>query len=230
MTRHVDVMIDDTTLFDVMMRHVDVMIDDMTVCLMYQTECCFVVHYIKVSCHHIKQSVVSSLIISKYRVLTSIRVSCRRSLHQRVVSSYQTECRLCLMWWHDIWCNERRHDTLFDMMTRYFDVMNDDRTRHFDVMNETRHSVWCDDTTLWCNERRCNILFHIKQSVVSSFITSKYRVITSNRVLCRRSLHQSVVSSHQTECRVVVHYIKLSCHHINQSVALCLVWWHDTLM
>jgi hypothetical protein len=94
MTRHVDVMIDDTTLFDVMMRHVDVMIDATSnrvscrrslhqrVVSSHQPEWFVVAHYINVSCHHIKQSGMSSFITSKYRVIISNRVSCRRSLHQ----------------------------------------------------------------------------------------------------------------------------------------------------
>jgi hypothetical protein len=82
----------------------------------HQTECCIVDHYFKVSCHHIKQSVVLLLITS----------TCRCSLHQRVVSSHQTECRVVAH--YILWCNEWRHNTLFDVMTRYFDVMSDDTT------------------------------------------------------------------------------------------------------
>jgi hypothetical protein len=159
--------------------------------------------------------VVSSFITSKYRVLTSNRVSCRRSLHQRVVSSYQTECRFVVqyirhsVWCDDTtrWCNERQHDTLVDVMTRYFDVMSDDTTLCL---------MWWHDTLHYINVS-CH---HIKQNVVSSLITSTCRVITSTRVSCCRSLHQRIVSSHQTECRVVDHYINVSCHHIKQNVAL----------
>jgi hypothetical protein len=192
------------------------------------------------------------------RAIASNRVSCRRSLHQRVVSSHQPECFVVAhyinvscrhnnVWCDDTtrWCNERRYNTLFDAMTRHVDVMIDDTTL-FDVM--MRHvDVMIDDTTLclmWVSSYQTECRFvvqyinvschhikqccvvahyikvschhikqccvvayyirvscpHIKQSVVSSFITSKCRVITSTRVLYRRSLHPRIVSSHQPEC------------------------------
>jgi hypothetical protein len=195
----------------------------------YQTECRVVFHYINVSCHHIKHCCV---------VVHYIKVSCPH-IKQSVVSSFITST----VWYDDTtrWCNERPHDTLFDVRTGYFDIMSDDTTL-FDVM--TRHvDVLNNETTL------CLI---VHQRVVSSHQT----------VLCRRSLYQSILSSHQTECRIVVHYIKVSCHHIKQSVVsshtilwcnerrhnilfdvltgyfdvmnddttFCLMWWHDTLM
>jgi hypothetical protein len=172
--------------------------------------------------------------LSTCRDTTSNRVLCRRSLYQSIVSSHQSECRV---------------------VVHYIKVSCHHTTRHSDWCedtilwyNERRHNtVWCDDTTRWCTEQRhdtsirvscrrslhqsvvsshqteCCVVahyikvscHHIKQSVVSSFITSKCRVITSTRVLYRRSLHQRVVSSHQTECCVI---------------ALCLMWWHDTMM
>jgi hypothetical protein len=233
-----------------MIRYFDVMSDDTTFCLMcwqdtlmwwtttqhsvwcddtilwcndrryntpsHQTECWFVAHYINLSCHHIKQSVVSSfitstcrvitsnsvvssLITSEYRVLTSNRVSCRRSLHQRVQHS---------VWCDDtiLWCNERRLNILFDMLTGYFDVRNDDTT--FCLM-------WWHDTLMLSN--RVSFRCSVHQRVVSSHQTvlcrrSLYQSIVSSHQteLCRRLFYQSVASSHQTERRVVVLYINVS--------------------
>jgi hypothetical protein len=85
------------------------------------------------------------------------------------------------------------------------------------------HQTKCCIITYCIKKKMRVITEYIKQSVVSSLITSTCRVITSTRVSCCRSLHQRVVSSHQTECRVVDHYINVSCHHINQSVVLSLI-------
>jgi hypothetical protein len=172
MTRYYDVMSDDTALFDECIvsslitsknrvthqTESHVVAHYSKVSCHHIKQCRVVAHYIIVSCHHIKQSVVSSLITSTYRVIT-----------------YDTI----------LWCNERRHGTVW-CVTRFFDGI------------VSSHQTKCCVVAHYINVS-CH---HIKQNVVSSLITSTCRVITSTRVLCRRSLHQSII----------------------------LMWWHDTLM
>jgi hypothetical protein len=126
MTRYFDAMSDDTILFVITSNRVLCRrTSHQSIVSSHQTEYCVVAHCIKVSCHHIKQSVVSSLITSKYRVITSNSVvSSLITSKCRVITSNRVLCRRSLLTrYFDVMSDDT---TLFDVMTRYFDVMSDD--------------------------------------------------------------------------------------------------------
>jgi hypothetical protein len=188
------------------------------------------------------ESVVSSLITAKYRVITSNRVLFRRSLHQSIVSSHQTEC--CVVpHYIKVSCHPIKQSVVSSLITSKYVVITSNSvvssliTAKHRVITSNR--VLCrrslDQSIVSSHQTECCVVAHyikvschpIKQCVVSSPITSKYRVITSNRVLCRRSLHQSIVSwRHNTLFDVMTRYFDV----MSDDTILSLVWWHDTLM